>query len=154
MTDEQPQFRLAARDDLAPIVAMLADDHLGATRERFEDPLPQAYHDAFDAIDRDPNQELVVVELDGRVVGTLQLTFIPGISRQGMWRGLIEGVRIDASARDRGLGRRLIEWAIARATERGCGLVQLTSDKSRRDAIRFYESLGFEASHEGMKRIL
>ncbi len=154
MADALPRFRLAVREDLGPIVAMLADDPLGAARERSEDPLPAAYHDAFDAIARDANQELIVAELDGRVVGTLQLSFLPGISRQGMWRGLIEGVRIAASARDHGLGRQMVEWAIERARARGCAMVQLTSDKSRRDAIRFYQSLGFEATHEGMKRLL
>lgn len=133
---------------------MLADDHLGATRERAESPLPASYIAAFDAIDRDPNQELLVAELDGRVVGTLQLTCIPGISRQGMWRAVIEGVRIDAGVRDRGLGRQMVAWAIARARDRRCGMVQLTSDKSRHDAIRFYERLGFGATHEGMKLLL
>jgi ribosomal protein S18 acetylase RimI-like enzyme len=87
-------------------------------------------------------------------VGTLQLTFIPGISRQGMWRAVVEGVRVDRTARDRGLGQQMVEWAVARARERRCGMVQLTSDKSRRDAIRFYERLGFEATHEGMKLLL
>lgn len=149
-----PTFRLATRDDLAAIVRMLADDPLGSQRERATDPLPRAYSDAFEAIDRDPNQELIVAEVDGRVVGTLQLTFIPGISRQGMWRGLIEGVRVDSGTRAMGLGRRMVEHAIERARARGCAMVQLTSDKSRHDAIRFYESLGFEATHEGMKRML
>jgi GNAT superfamily N-acetyltransferase len=147
-------FRAATRDDLVAIVGMLADDPLGSQRERVTDPLPQAYQDAFEAIDRDPNQELIVAEHGGRVVGTLQLTWIPGISRQGMWRGLIEAVRVDASARGAGVGRRLVEWTIDRAKARGCTMVQLTSDKSRRDAIRFYESLGFEATHEGMKRMV
>ena len=154
MMRSNPTFRLATRGDLGAIVRMLADDPLGSQREVASDPLPRAYHDAFEAIDRDPNQELIVAELDGRVVGTLQLTCIPGISRQGMWRGLIEGVRVDSSTRAMGLGRQMVEHAIERARARGCAMVQLTSDKSRRDAIRFYESLGFEATHEGMKRIL
>ena len=130
---------------------MLADDTLGAERELFASPLPQSYHAAFEAIDRDPNNELVVGELEGRVVAVLQLTCIPNISRRGSWRALIEGVRVDASVRSGGVGRKLIAWAIERAREKGCRLVQLTSDKRRRDAIRFYESLGFVASHEGMK---
>jgi GNAT superfamily N-acetyltransferase len=154
MNDDPAYFRLATRDDLAAIVRMLADDPLGSARERATDPLPPAYRDAFEAIDRDPNQELMVAVRDDQVVGTLQLTCIPGISRQGMWRGLIEGVRVDASVRGMGVGRQMVEWAIARARERGCAMVQLTSDKSRRDAIRFYESLGFEATHEGMKRLV
>jgi GNAT superfamily N-acetyltransferase len=147
----EPVFRRARREDVPSIVRLLADDPLGAKREKHENPLPSAYHEAFAAIDTDPNNELVVVELDGQVVGVLQLTFIPYLTYQGGWRALIEGVRIDSRFRSGGLGRRLFEWAIGRATERGCHLVQLTSDKARPDAIRFYESLGFVASHEGMK---
>lgn len=146
-----PQFRRATRDDVPHIVRLLADDPLGAQRERFVDPLPESYFSAYAAIERDPNNELTVVELDGRVIGVLQLTFIPYLTYQGGWRALIEGVRIDASLRSTGLGRGLFEWAIARATERGCHLLQLTSDKARPDAIRFYQALGFVASHEGMK---
>ena len=130
---------------------LLADDALGAQREELASPLPASYYRAFEAIDSDSNNELIVAELDAGVIAVLQLTFIPNISRRGSWRGLIEGVRVDSSMRSSGLGRQLIEWAIARARERGCSLVQLTSDKTRRDAIRFYESLGFVASHEGMK---
>jgi len=147
-------IRRATAGDLEAIVHMLADDPLGAAREADVVPLPAGYRDAFAAIDRDPNQELVVAELDGRVVGTIQLTFIPGISRQGAWRALIEGVRIDASVRGMGLGRGMIRWAIDRATARGCRMIQLTSDKSRHDAIRFYQGLGFEATHEGLKLML
>lgn len=130
---------------------MLADDVLGAAREQYASPLPQSYYEAFEAIDRDPNHELIVGELDARVVAALQLTCIPDLSRRGSWRAVIEGVRVDSSLRSGGIGRKLVEWAIDRAREKGCGLVQLTSDKRRRDAIRFYESLGFVASHEGMK---
>ena len=144
-------FRAASRADLPEIVRLLADDPLGAKREEYRLPLPRHYHAAFDAIERDPNNELVVVELDGKMAGVLQLTFIPNITYRGGWRALIEGVRIDASARSSGMGRRLFTWAIERARDRGCHLVQLTSDKTRPDAIRFYESLGFTASHEGMK---
>ena len=147
-----PSFRRAARADLPAIVRLLADDALGETRETVSDPLPASYGAAFDEIDRDPNQELVVVALRGRpVAGVLQLTFIPYLTHRGTRRALIEGVRIASDLRSGGLGRRMIEWAIARAGERGCAMVQLTSDKQRPDAIRFYASLGFVASHEGMK---
>lgn len=152
-------FRESRREDLVDIVRMLADDPLGARREEFTSPLPDSYGKAFEAIDSDPNQELIVVEIDGesgeeesrRVVGVLQLTFIPYLTYRGSWRALIEGVRVDSSMRSAGVGRRLFEHAIDRARNRGCRLVQLTTDKSRPDALRFYESLGFVASHEGMK---
>lgn len=144
-------FRRATRDDVDDIVRMLADDPLGARREAYAAPLPERYYDAFSAIDRDPNNELVVAVLDGAVVGVLQLTFIPYLTYRGGWRALIEGVRVDAAQRSSGTGRKLFEWAIERARERGCHMVQLTSDKERPDAIRFYRGLGFTASHEGMK---
>lgn len=144
-------FRPARREDLPAIVRLLAEDHLGSKREQFEDPLPKAYYDAFAAIDADPNNEAVVVEEDGAIIGTLQLTFIPNLTYRGGVRAQIEGVRIDDRHRSRGIGRLVFEWAIARARERGCHLVQLTADKTRPDAHRFYESLGFTASHEGMK---
>lgn len=144
-------FRRATAADLDAIVALLADDILGAARERPGDP---AYVAAFAAIEADPNQLLAVVEEAGGVVGCLQLSFIPGLSRLGMWRGQIESVRIATSHRGAGLGRRMFEWAIEQCRARGCGLVQLTTDKARPDARRFYESLGFAASHEGMKRAL
>ena len=120
-------------------------------READIDPLPDAYWRAFDAIDADPNNELVVAVQGGDLVGMLQLTFIPSLTYQGGWRALIEGVRVAGAQRSSGIGRRLVTWAVERARERGCRLVQLTSDKARPDAIRFYESLGFVASHEGMK---
>jgi GNAT superfamily N-acetyltransferase len=144
-------FRLATRSDVPDIVRMLADDPLGAKREALTSPLPGSYYAAFDAVDQDPNNELVVAILSGRVVGVLQITFIPYLTYRGGWRALIEGVRVDSSVRAGGIGKRLFEWAIARARERGCHLVQLTSDKARADAIRFYENLGFVASHEGLK---
>jgi GNAT superfamily N-acetyltransferase len=144
-------FRRAARTDVPEIVRLLADDTLGAKRERYELPLPAGYFAAFNAIDSDLNNELVVACLDDRVVGVLQLTFIPYLTYQGSWRALIEGVRVDSGARSTGIGKALFEWAIARSRERGCRLVQLTTDKSRPDAKRFYEALGFVASHEGMK---
>jgi GNAT superfamily N-acetyltransferase len=145
------QFRKASRQDVPAIVRLLADDPLGAKRERPETPLPQSYLHAFEAIDADPNNELVVACLDEQVVGVLQLTFIPYLTYQGGWRALIESVRVDGELRSKGIGKTLFEWAIARARERSCHLVQLTTDKARPDAKRFYESLGFVASHEGMK---
>lgn len=147
-------YRRATRDNLPDIVALLADDELGQTRERPGLPLDKLYLEAFDAIDRDPNQFLVVVEREGALIGCLQLTFVPGLSRMGMWRGQIESVRIAASERGSGLGSQMFRWAIAQCRERNCGLVQLTTDKARPDALRFYESLGFTASHEGMKLAL
>lgn len=145
------RFRTAQINDLPAMVQLLADDHLGAQREKPEEPLDNAYVRAFEHIQADPNNELVVVEVDQCVVGLLQLTFIPNLTLQGSWRCLIEGVRIHRSHRGQGLGQALFDWAIERARERGCRLVQLTSDKQRPDAIRFYESLGFVASHEGLK---
>lgn len=132
-------------------MALLADDVLGASREGQVD---DAYLAAFEQIAADPRCRLVVAEADGRIAGTLQLTVLPGLSRNGMLRAQIEAVRVAAGERGRGLGRQMIGWAIEVSREQGCGLVQLTSDKRRRDAIRFYESLGFEASHEGLKLVL
>jgi GNAT superfamily N-acetyltransferase len=120
-------------------------------REAYAEPLPESYYEAFEAIGRDPNNELVVAELAGRVIGVLQLTFIPNITYRGGWRAQIEGVRVAAEFRSSGIGRKLFEWAIDRARRRDCRLVQLATDKARPDAMRFYESLGFVASHEGMK---
>lgn len=147
-------MRRAVRADLPAIVALLADDPLGAGREDPGPPLNAAYEAAFDAIDRDPNQIMAVAEDGGEIVGCLQLTFIPGLTRTGQWRGQIEGVRIAASRRGGGLGRAMFVWAVDQCRARGCGLVQLTTDKTRPDALRFYESLGFVASHEGVKRAL
>lgn len=145
-------YRRATVADLPAIVALLADDPLGARREYFVVPLPKAYDDAFAAIDRDPNNELVVVDrADHPVIGVLQLTFIPYLTYQGGWRALIEGVRVAAGFRSSGVGEQMLSWAVQRARDRGCRMVQLTSDKARVDAIRFYERLGFVASHEGMK---
>jgi GNAT superfamily N-acetyltransferase len=144
-------FRRASRDDVPAVVRMLAYDALGAKRETLVFPLPDSYYAAFEAIDRDANNELVVAELDGRIIGVLQITFIPCMTYRGGWRALIEGVRVDSEIRSRGFGRQLFTWAIDRARQRDCHLIQLTSDKARPDAIRFYESLGFAASHEGLK---
>jgi ribosomal protein S18 acetylase RimI-like enzyme len=144
-------FRRATAADLPAIIALLADDPLGRLREGDASPPDPRYVAAFAAIDADPNQLLAVVERDGEVIGCLQINFIRGLSRLGMWRGQLESVRIAAGHRGGGLGRAMIEWAIEQSRARGCGLVQLTSDKSRSDALRFYASLGFRASHEGMK---
>ncbi len=144
-------IRRATMRDLPAIVQMLADDELGKGREDAGPDLNPRYKDAFSAIEADPNQFLAVAEDDGVVIGCLQLSFIPGLSRLGLWRGQIESVRIASSRRGSGLGRVMFEWAIATCRQRGCGLVQLTTDKARPDALRFYESLGFVASHEGMK---
>jgi GNAT superfamily N-acetyltransferase len=141
-------LREARREDVPEIVALLADDLLGAGREG---PVDDTYVAAFEQIEADPRSRLLVAERDGRVVGTLQLTMVPGLSRHGMLRGQIEAVRVAADQRGQQLGRRMIEWAIEVARGQGCGLLQLTSDKQRPDAIRFYESLGFTASHEGLK---
>lgn len=150
-----PVFRSARQSDLADIVRLFADDDLGSRREVVSDPVDMRYLAAFAAIEADPNQLLAVAtDEPGRVVGCLQLSFLPGLSRTGMWRGQIESVRIARGHRGSGLGSQFIEWAIARCSERGCGLVQLTSDKARIESIRFYEKLGFVASHEGLKRNL
>ncbi len=151
MSDGNITVRPARAADLEAIVDLLANDPLGQGREDNSRPLAETYVQAFRAIEADPNQLLAVAEGAGGIVGCLQLSFIPGLARLGMWRGQIEGVRIDENARGRGLGRILFEWAIERCGERGCGLVQLTTDKTRPEAHRFYESLGFEATHEGMK---
>ena len=147
-------FRRAAAADLPAIVALLADDELGHLREAPGLPLRQAYLDAFAAIDRDPNQFLCVVEEAGAVVGTLQLSFVPGISHKGSWRAAIEAVRIARERRGTGLGERMMDWAIEQARARGCAIVQHTTDKARADAQRFYARLGFRASHVGFKRTL
>jgi len=144
-------FRTATIEDLPAVLAMLMDDELGKLREDVSTPLNPAYLAAFEALDRDPNQLLVVAERDGTVVGTCQLSFLAGLSHQGMWRGQIEGVRIASSERGSGLGKAMMAWVIAQCRARGCGLLQLTTDKRRKDAHRFYEHLGFVASHEGMK---
>ncbi len=144
-------IRPARRAELPRIVRLLADDPLGAQRESPDDPLPDCYGAAFDGIADDPNNELAVALEGDEVIGCLQLTFIPGLSRRGMTRAQIESVRVAGSARGSGIGRALFDWAIARARAEGCGLVQLTTDKQRPDALRFYESLGFVGSHEGMK---
>jgi GNAT superfamily N-acetyltransferase len=144
-------FRRAASDDLAAIVGLLADDPIGSGRESVGERLDPCYAAAFAAIERDPNQLLAVAEQGGRAIGVVQLSFIPGLTRRGMWRGQIEGVRVAAGERGSGIGRAMLEWAVAQCRKRGCGLVQLTSDKRRSEAHKFYETLGFQATHEGYK---
>ena len=144
-------FRLAKREDLLSIVRMLAEDDLGNQRERFEDPLPDSYYKAFEQIENDPNHELIVVEMDGEVVGTLHLMFLPSVSFQGGLRAQVESMRVDEKYRSQGVGSKMMKWVIERARERNAHLVQLTTHRSREDAHRFYERLGFKGSHLGMK---
>ena len=144
-------FRQAEKSDVQELVQMLGDDPLGSVREDLSTPLNPRYLEAFDHIFADINNELILACQEDLILGMLQLTFIPYLTYKGSWRCLIEGVRIRSEFRGQGLGLKLFEWAIDRAQERNCHLVQLTSDKTRVDAIRFYESLGFVASHEGFK---
>jgi len=147
-------IRIASVADLPGIVRLLADDDLGRGRERFADPLPQAYVDGFRAVQRQGGNEFLVAEEAGQVVGCLQLTIIHGVSRMGATRAQIEAVRVDRGQRGRKLGEALIRHAVERARAARCSLVQLTTDKTRADAHRFYERLGFKATHEGMKLVL
>jgi ribosomal protein S18 acetylase RimI-like enzyme len=147
----QVTIRRARRDDVGSIVAMLADDHLGAARERLEDLLPQTYFDAFERLAHDPNIQLVVAEDGaGAVVGCLQLCILPGLSSQGASRGLLEDVRVAGQLRGHGIGEQLVQWAVAEARANGCKLVELLTHHTRVDAQRFYERLGFARSHVGM----
>jgi GNAT superfamily N-acetyltransferase len=145
------QFRLARVEDLPDIVRMLADDFLGHQRERYEEPLPESYLKAFRELDADANNELIVAEVEGAIVGTLQLTITPSLSYQGGKRSSLESVRVDGKFRGQGIGCQMMLWAIERAREKGCISMHLTSHGERKDAHRFYENLGFAASHVGMK---
>ena len=151
MTVSDVIFRLAKREDLPAIVRMLADDELGSQRERYEDPLPESYYRAFEQIDRDANHELIVAELNGAVIGTLQLMLLPSISFQGGLRAQVESVRVDKMYQGQGIGSAMMKSTIERAKERGAHVVQLTTHQSRTAARRFYERLGFSGSHLGMK---
>lgn len=142
-------IRRAVAADIPAIVDMLADDILGAARESPEDLAP--YQSAFAKLDADPNQFVMVAVREGAVIGTFQLTFVTGLSRRGATRAIIEAVRVHSSARGAGIGEQMIRWAIDESARRGCQLVQLTSDKNRPGAHRFYERLGFVASHVGYK---
>jgi GNAT superfamily N-acetyltransferase len=146
------KFRKAIREDVPFIVQMIANDKLGQSRENYSDPLPDQYYDAFEKISANPNQELIVVENDQHeIIGTLHLTFLQYLTYQGGIRAQIEAVRVREDLRGEGIGQKMFEWAINRARERNAHLLQLTTDKQRPEAIRFYEKLGFKASHEGMK---
>lgn len=145
-------IRKATKADIPTIVSMIADDKLGQLREDYQFPLPKQYYAAFENIHKDPNQELVVLENEeGNVLGTLQLSFIQYLTYQGGIRAQIEAVRVHKEYRGKGIGQQLFEWAIQRAKEKGAHVVQLTTDKKRPEALKFYEQLGFKASHEGMK---
>ncbi len=144
-------FRLARAEDLSALVRMLADDSLGSQREVWSAPVGNGYAEAFAAIEADPNNELVVAVMDEVIVGMLQITFIPYLTYKGRWRALVEGVRVSSAARSQGIGVAMLQWAIERARFRNCVMVQLTTDRIREDALRFYERLGFVSSHHGMK---
>jgi ribosomal protein S18 acetylase RimI-like enzyme len=150
LTASQITLRPARRDDVAAIIGMLADDHLGRARERLEEPLPMVYYDAFARLSSDPNIQLMVAEEGGNIVGCLQLCILPGLSSQGASRGLIEDVRVASDRRGRGIGEQLVQWAVGEAKARGCKLVELLTHHTRVDAQRFYERLGFAKSHVGM----
>ena len=144
-------IRHARRDDVGVIVAMLADDPLGSGRERLEDPLPASYFRAFEALEHASHIQLVVAEdEDGAVIGCLQLCVLPGLSSQGASRGLIEDVRVATHCRSRGVGEKIVQWAVAEARAKGCALVELLTHNTRVDAQRFYARLGFQPSHVGM----
>ncbi len=146
------RFRHARLEDVEIIVAMLADDELGKTREDYRIPLPEAYVRAFENIQSDPNQELMVVlNEDKEIVGTLQLSFLQYLTYQGGIRAQVEAVRIRKDQRGRGTGKKMLQWAIDQARKRKAHVIQLTTDKKRPEALHFYEGLGFKASHEGMK---
>ena len=149
-------YREAGKDDLSSIISMIADDKLGKTRENYDPSnsieLPQEYHLAFEKIDCDPNQELIVaLDENQEIIGTFQLTFIQYLTYQGGIRAQIEAVRIRSDKRGEGIGKSMFLWAIERAKERKAHLLQLTTDKKRPEALAFYKGLGFAASHEGMK---
>ena len=145
------KFRQATIEDLPEIVRMLADDFLGAARENYENPLPESYTKAFQEIEADVNNELIVAEMDGEIVGSLQITFTPSIAFQGGKRATVESVRVAGKLRGRGIGREMMLWAIERARRENCIFLQLTTNLERKDAHRFYEKLGFKGSHLGMK---
>jgi len=144
-------FRKARVEDLSILVQMLADDKLGSQREDLSEPVNQSYVAAFGHIDVDPNNELLVAETQDQVVAMMQLTFIPYLTYVGSWRCLVEGVRVHKDYRGQQLGSQFFQWAIERARNKGCRIIQLTSDKQRPKALEFYENLGFKATHEGFK---
>ncbi|MDP3945315.1 MAG: GNAT family N-acetyltransferase [Lutibacter sp.] len=144
-------FRKATKNDVPYIIKLMANDKFGKLRENYQEPLPESYYEAFDIINSDPNQELMVAENDAEIMGTFQLTFIPYLSYQGRLRAQIENVFVREDLTGQGIGKKMLEWAIESAKSRNAHLLQLTSDKQRPRAIKFYEDLGFTSSHEGMK---
>lgn len=150
--DGKLRFRKAVRKDVPAIVQLLANDKLGANREDYNDPLPEIYYNAFEKIDGDSTQELIVVENNNHeIIGTLQLSFLQYLTYRGGIRVQIEAVRVREDMRGTGIGQQIFEWAIEQARRAGAHLVQLTTDKERPEAIQFYQKLGFKPSHEGMK---
>jgi len=147
-------YRNAKKSDLPQLIKMLADDQLGSTREDSSIPLNPAYISAFEKINSDPNNKLIVVEINNTIIGMLQITYIPYLSHKGAWRCLIEAVRIHKDYRSQGFGSEVFKWAIEQAKNKKCHIVQLTSNKERSSAIRFYKALGFSATHEGFKLVL
>lgn len=147
-------YRPAAPSDLRFLLELIVEDSVVASGDDPADAGNPAYGEALAAIDRDPNQEMIVVEQDGEPVGCFQLSYLPGLMRHGMWRGQIEVVHVLAARRNDGIGSQMMRWAVERCRQRGCGMVQLTSNKHRADAHRFYERLGFLKSHEGFKLYL
>ena len=145
------RYRRAIEDDLPAIITLLADDVLGSSRESLTPAMSSSYRSAFAEIEADPNQFLCVVEDNQEVIGTLQLTFIPGLARSGAKRGQIEAVRVASARRGENIGEGMLAWAIEQCRTRGCAIVQLTTDKERPDAHRFYDHLGFKATHVGYK---
>jgi GNAT superfamily N-acetyltransferase len=152
MTCPNLSIRHARKSELAALVALYRDDGLGVTREATE--VDEAYQSAFDAIEADPNHMLVVGERDGEIVATLLLSFLPGLSRHGAWRAQIEAMRVSGASRGQGIGQDMLNWSIEKARQHGCTLVQLTSDRRRADAHRFYARVGFEPTHLGYKMSL
>ena len=145
-------FRKARKGDIPNIVKMLAEDELGSKREDYKIPLSKSYYDAFQIIFQDKNQELIILEnFNKEIIGKLQLTFIQYLTHQGGLRAQIEAVRIQKKFRGKGFGKRIFKWAIKRSIDKGAHLIQLTTDKQRPDAIKFYKALGFRDSHIGMK---
>ncbi len=147
-------FRDATPADLPFIIGLIVEDSVVDTGDDPTDAMHTDYRNSLAAIDADPNQEMLIAELDGEPVGCVQLTYIPGLMRRGMWRGLVEVVHIRADRRNLGLGSKMMEEVVARCRAHGCGMIQLTSNKQRLDAHRFYERLGFNKSHEGFKLYL
>lgn len=147
-------FRPASAEDVDFIVSLIVTDFVGPLPATMKPVGDDSYRRAYEAVAADPNQELVIATLDGERIGCLQLTFIPGLGLTGAWRGLVENVHIVPEQRSQGFGSRMMDYAIARCRERGCYVVQLTSNKARVDAHRFYRRLGFAQSHEGFKLAL